>query len=86
MMFSYFLNISLEALQHNKHCLFSCRCFFSEASSVACNSLLEHLRMYIICEVVRVFVHGIVNLDSFIDTDEDISDSHLIHRKGTSLI
>ena len=42
--------------------------------------------MYIICEVVRIFVHGIVNLDSLIDTDEDVSDSHLVHGESTSLV
>ncbi len=86
MMLPNLLDISLEALHHNKHGLFSSRCFFSEARSVAGNSLLEHLRMYIICEVVSIFVHGIVNLDNLIDTDEDVSDSHFVHGEGTSLV
>lgn len=42
--------------------------------------------MYIICEVVSIFVLGIVNLDNLINTDEDVCDSHLVHGEGTSLV
>jgi hypothetical protein len=42
--------------------------------------------MYIVSEVVSIFVDGIVNLDSLIYTNEDVCNSHFVHCEGTSLI
>ncbi len=42
--------------------------------------------MYIIGEVVSVFVHRIVNLDNFVNTDEDVGDGHLVHGEGSGLV
>jgi hypothetical protein len=86
MLSSDLLDISLEALHHNKHSLFGSGSFLGEARCVAGDCLLEHLRMYIVSEVVSIFVDGIVNLDNLIDTDEDVGDSHLVHSEGTSLV
>ena len=42
--------------------------------------------MYIIGEVVSVFVHRIVNLDNLVNTDEDVCDGHLVHGEGSGLV
>lgn len=42
--------------------------------------------MYVIREVVSIFVFRIVNLDSLVNTDKDVCDSHLVHGEGSSLV
>ena len=86
MLASLLVQINSEFNDHVKHSRLSSRGFSESTWSVAADSFSNLVNVSVIIEVISKIVRVIINLNNLISSSPNISHSHLVHCKCSSLV